>query len=378
MQTRKPSGKFPLWLHPTGQWCKKIKGTFHYFGKDQDAALKRYVKSKDDLAAGRKPRDEAGVASIADVANAFLTMKEQRVASGELSQALWSQYHVTCDKLIDHFGRSRSVTDLRPEDFAGLRAKVAVGVGPVTLLNFITKARVVFKFAFDFGMIDRPVLYGNAFERPSKGILRRQRAANGERLITAGDAWRLIGAADPQLRAMIFLGLNGGMGATDCSLLTRSMLTTRPGWLNYPRPKTSTPRRFPLWPETIAAVDAVADIRPDAKSPEHEDRVFLTRLGQPWVRFNGKEGKRTTMDAVACQFIKLAATTKVKATFYLLRHLHRTIADELPDRPAIDLIMGHSDHSMASHYREKISDERLAAVTSHIRKWLMAGKPEDK
>ena len=37
---------------------------------------------------------------------------------------------------------------------------------------------------------------------------------------------------------------------------------------------------------------------------------------------------------------------------------------------SIDYIMGHMDDSMSAVYREKISDERLQAVTDHIHQWL--------
>ena len=37
------SDKFPLTLHPTGQYCKKIKGKIHYFGSDKKQALQRYL-----------------------------------------------------------------------------------------------------------------------------------------------------------------------------------------------------------------------------------------------------------------------------------------------------------------------------------------------
>ena len=38
------SDKFPLTLHSTGQYCKKIKGKMHYFGKDKKQALERYLE----------------------------------------------------------------------------------------------------------------------------------------------------------------------------------------------------------------------------------------------------------------------------------------------------------------------------------------------
>jgi integrase len=309
------------------------------------------------------------------VVNAFLTAKRERVNTGELSEAMWGQYYATCDKVVDHFGRGRTVNDIQPEEFARLRASVATSVGPVTLLGFVTKTRVLFKFAYDFGLLDSPVRYGNAFDRPSRKTLRLNRAAKQPKLFAAVDVWKLINAADPQLAAMIFLGLNGGMGATDCAQLTRPMLASRRGWLDFPRPKTGTLRRFPLWPETVAALCAVRTVRPEARNDTHADRVFLTRTGQPWVRFSGDEkGKRSVMDAVAWRFGKLAERTGVVGSFYALRHTFRTVADELPDQPAINFLMGHVDNSMADSYRERIADNRLKAVTDHVRAWLWAGR----
>src|SRR5262249_16309780 len=56
--------------------------------------------------------------------------------------------------------------------------------------------------------------------------------------------------------------------------------------------------------------------------------------------------------------------------YYTLRHTFRTTADEVRDQPAADYIMGHEVPHMSSIYRETISDERLKAVTDHVRAWL--------
>ncbi|MBM4025514.1 MAG: hypothetical protein FJ280_08915 [Planctomycetes bacterium] len=40
--THKRHDKFPLTLHPTGQYCKKIRGKIYYFGKDKEEALRLY------------------------------------------------------------------------------------------------------------------------------------------------------------------------------------------------------------------------------------------------------------------------------------------------------------------------------------------------
>jgi hypothetical protein len=39
---------------------------------------------------------------------------------------------------------------------------------------------------------------------------------------------------------------------------------------------------------------------------------------------------------------------------------------------AVDHIMGHARNDMASVYRERISDERLAAVSDRVRAWVFA------
>jgi integrase len=67
-----------------------------------------------------------------------------------------------------------------------------------------------------------------------------------------------------------------------------------------------------------------------------------------------------------------------RRNFYMLRHTFRTMADESKDQLAVDFIMGHEVPHMSAVYRETISDERLRAVTEHIRKWLFAPAPVEK
>ena len=38
------SDRFPLTLHRTGQFCKKIKGKLYYFGTDKQRASRRYLE----------------------------------------------------------------------------------------------------------------------------------------------------------------------------------------------------------------------------------------------------------------------------------------------------------------------------------------------
>ncbi len=376
MPTRGRSDKFPLTLHPTGQWCKKRRGRTYYFGNDRAEALKRFANEWDDILAGRPPRPRVGDLAVADLCNRFLTEKRNRVDAGELSEGTWGEYYHACSRVVEAFGRDRPVGDLRPEDFGRLRAAAAKRLGPVALSKFVTLVRTVFAHAYKAELIDAPVRFGGGFDKPPRRVMRLERARKGPKLIGADDARKLVDAADPPMRAMILLGLNGGMGATDCANLTRRALAARPGWAEYPRAKTGVPRRFPLWPETVAAIQAACAVRPDPKDPSDAECVFLTRSGNRWVRFKGRDGTRgVALDAVTQRFKKLAdrLNLAVPGGFYVLRHTFRTVADEARDGPAADLVMGHADPSMAGRYRERIADERLRRVVDHVRAWLAAG-----
>src|SRR4051812_9037065 len=107
MATPKRRDKFPLWLHPSGQWCKKIKGRSYYFGTDREGALKRYVAEREDIDAGRPPRRRAEDVTVAGLVDAFLTEKRNRVDAGELSARTWADYHATCRAVATGFGKAR-------------------------------------------------------------------------------------------------------------------------------------------------------------------------------------------------------------------------------------------------------------------------------
>jgi integrase len=251
----KPYPDFPLFAHATGRWAKKIRGQMVYFGPwaDPDAALNKYLSAKDALHAGRKPREVSAGVTIKELCNRFLNAKQALVDSGELTKRSWQDYKAACDLIVSRFGKSRLVADLDPEDFSALRTKLAVKWGPVTLGNVIQRMRVVFKFAWDDGLIDRPVRYGQGFKRPSRKVVRIDRAKKGPKLFTADEVRRLIDAAGPAMKAMILLGINGGLGNADCGHLPRSAVDLGAGIIDFPRPKTGIARRVPLWPRTLPA-----------------------------------------------------------------------------------------------------------------------------
>jgi hypothetical protein len=87
-QSAKPYPEFPLTGHPTGRWCKKVRGRVIFFGKidDPQAALDKWLKEKDELLAGRVPREQlADDTTLREVANAYLRHQQTLLDTGELS-----------------------------------------------------------------------------------------------------------------------------------------------------------------------------------------------------------------------------------------------------------------------------------------------------
>ena len=329
MATPRRPNKFPLRLHATGQWTKRIRRKQYYFGKDRDAALKEYVRVVDDLQAGRTPRpkQDDGL-TVRDLCNTYLTARRRDVDSGELGSRSWGDYLKTCERLVAEFGPGRMVDDLRAEDFAKLKAKVAKRLGPISIGKAVQFTRTIFRFAYETGLIERPIRYGNLFDRPPKRVIRLAKEKAGEKLIEAAAVLAMIDAAEPQLRAMLLLGLNCAFGQGDCSGLNRAQFKKRPGWISAARHKTGIARRCPLWLETIAALDAVMAIRPAPRDDVDQDAVFLTRQGVRWVRWidAGETKVGTRRDSAAEAFNRLTKQLglTVPGGPYVLRHVpHR-------------------------------------------------------
>jgi integrase len=368
---------------------KKIRGKLHYFGRwgrvvdgqlqrvpgdGWQEALDLYKSQADDLHAGRTPRVASGGLTLADLCNRFLTAKLRKVESGELSARMFAEYRVITDLIVSMFGANRPVGDLAGDDFEELRAAMAKRWGPYRLTNAVVRVRSVFKYGTENGLIDKAVRFGTEFRGPGKAVVRRHRAAGGAKMFEAAELWKLLDAASPQMRAAILLGVNCGFGNTDVAALQFEHLNLETGWVNFPRPKTGIPRRCPLWPETVAAIRAEAAERPKAATYAECGTVFLTERGTRLVRAAGGVSR---CDQVAVRFarlVKRCGLHREGVGFYTLRHVFRTVADGARDPVATDLIMGHADPSMGAHYRERVDDARLAAVTDHVRDWLLAGR----
>ncbi|HEY2416171.1 MAG TPA: tyrosine-type recombinase/integrase [Pirellulaceae bacterium] len=391
--------QFPLFPHWSQRWAKKVRGKLHYFGSvagdpKGTKALDLWNEQKDDLIAGRLPRAKSDALTLAELCNRFLGSKRADLDAGKLTARSFVEYHRTTDLLIAHFGKNRVVIDLRADDFESLYIKLARKHSVVSLGREITHAKSVFRYAMESDLVEKVIKVGPKFRAPSKSDRRKARANQqhkyGKRLFTAEEMQKLIAAAGLQLRAMLLLGCNAALGNTDCALLPMSAIDLETGWLDYPRPKTGVQRRVPLWHETIEALKAVIAKRKPPKNPDTARLVFVTKRGQPWVRYELTEtpNEAGTLDiagvaddAIAKAIRKLLGELGIYRrglSFYSIRHTFETVAGGCRDQVAVNAVMGHVDASMAAEYREHIEDERLIAAVNHVREWLFAKNETSK
>ncbi len=176
-------------------------------------------------------------------------------------------------------------------------------------------------------------------------------------IFTSEDIRWLLDAADVQMRAMIWLGLNCGFGCTDCAELKWSNLDITNCRVKLARKKTGISRDLPLWPETI---DALGKITRKGKL------VFYTSRGNQFVRMvlktdgNGNS-KYTTQNSITRKFSKLIKKDGLKVPkgtgFYTLRRTAATIAARSGDPFAVQRLLGHANLQMATRYVQDVSQQ---------------------
>lgn len=371
----KPHPDFPLFRHATGRWAKKVRGKFEYFGKidddpDGQAALNLWLEQKDYLLAGRRPPLKTDELTVGDLANRYLTFKTQLLKSGELAKRTFDRYYANCATIVAFLGKTRPVDDLQPDDFQELRASIAEKYGPVSLANEIQMTRSLFKYGFDNALLSRPIVFGQGFRKPSAKTLRRNRVAKGPKMFTAEQIRKMLEVATVNMKAMILLAINGGLGNTDLALIPVSAVNLRSKWLNYPRPKTAIERKIPLWPETVAAIRVVKTQRKKNHVPDSEKLLFVGVRGTTYVCEH--LGYRVNQEAAG-----VIEKAKIKGrTFYDLRRTFQTIAEGCRDLTAVQSIMGHAPAAddMSAIYRQRVDDERLLAVVNYVHDWLFPKK----
>ena len=243
-------------------------------------------------------------------------------------------------------------------------------MAPKTVANAIARIRAVFNYAENEELIPGRVQYGKSFQKPDAKTMRKAKNKNGEKKFKAEEIKKVLDVASPQMKAMILLGINCGLGNNDCAKLTREHI--KDGWHDFPRPKTGIERRCPLWPETVEALNGFK---------WGEEYIFVTKYGNTW---EPKTSKDSPISNEMAKLMKKVGVYQKDRSFYSLRHTFNTVGLRAQGkfatdkRVAVKYIMGHvpDENDMTENYdQEAPPDKDLLAVTKHVRKWLFGKNP---
>lgn len=361
---RKQAETLTLTRRSDGRFCKKIGGTIHYFGRDEEKARQALLDFY-QLKGVSSPSERPDRTTVQGAGEAFLARQQQRVDDGDLSKGTFDDYDVAISEFAGHVGPDVRVSDLRADQFGAFRAHLAKRLGTGALDRNIQAVRTMFKWAYDNRVIDAVPRYGDRFHK-SKASDRGQEQAvkiekHGHRVFSTNELRAILKheKCSGDLRTFILLGLNAGFYSKDCSDLDWSEIRIegRDMIVDRYRVKNSRPQRFICWPEVRAAIEA--------KRAKKSGRVFLTVFDNPW-----NEG---TKDAIGQQFDALLESADVKRKglgFGALRHTHISAVGALGDLNAARRVRGHQIREIERHY-DTPSIKRLRAVTSLARQALL-------
>jgi len=353
------SDKFPLTLHKTGQFCKKIKGKLYYFGTDKQRALQRYLEQAAYLHAGKTPtpRPSQDRLSIKILCNLYLDHQESRAEIGEIKSRHVSDQILLLRDFVRFVGPNRPVSDISTIELQNYRKRlIKARKSPNTINNRIAAFKAMYNWALDNEVID------NA---PRLKVVKKVTPPKQEKsTFTMTQIHKILQNASPQMKAMIWLGLNCGFGCTDCGELKWKDIDLQNGRVDFPRGKTGIGRNLPLWSETIRALNEI---------PVSGELVFYTRKGSPWVRTvkgvgkGGKEKYKKTNN-VSKEFSKLMKRTGIKMEkgvgFYTLRRTAATLTARSGDPFAVQRLLGHADLKMATTYVQDVSEQTDRAINN--------------
>jgi integrase len=364
------SDKFPLTLHKTGQFCKKIRGRLYYFGNDKQVAMKRYLEQAAYLHAGKnEPKSYNSNFPIKTLCNLYLQHQESRLAVGEIKPRQICDQTILLKDFAKYLGSHRHVSEVTTIDLQNYRQRlIRSGKCPNTINKYISAIKAMYNWATENEITkDIPNL---------KAVKKITRPKNEKPTFTIEQIKKLIKNADLQMSAMILLGLNCGFGCTDCAELKWNNLDLEQSRVIFPRGKTGISRNLWLWPETVETLK---------KLPHSGELVFYTSFGNPWVRVvkqkdeKGNE-KYLKDDAISKKFCKLLREVGIAlgkgVGFYTLRRTAATLAAKSGDPFAVQTLLGHADLKMASVYVQDVSEQTDRAINNSRKLLFQENEPE--
>jgi integrase len=359
------SDKFPLALHPTGQYCKKIKGKIRYFGTDKKKALERYLAQATFLHGVQSLTQKASKVKMAlkQLCELYLQYQHSRVLAGALTPKHYNEDIGSLGRFVSFLGQGCRIESISTLDLQNYKRKLQSAYGSVDRQNLhISILKAMFHWARRNDVLEA-IPNIDAISK-GKTVHKEMYTFNSEQIK------KLLSAADVKMQAMIWLGLNCGFGCTDCGTLKLKDLDLNGSRVKLGRNKTGVRRNFPLWPETIKALKEL---------PRSGSSAFCTSQGQPWVttviKTNGNgEREYTSVNRITPRFSRLMKKVGINAPkgtgFYALRRTAATTAARSGDPFAVQRLLGHVDLTMATRYVQDVS-KQTDRVIENSRRYVL-------
>jgi len=263
------SDKFPLTLHPTGQYCKKIKGKIRYFGKDKKKALEKYLAQSTYMHGPQSLAEKIsnGKMTLRQLCNLYLQYQNSRVLVGDITAKHYNDSKYSLDRLMAFLGPGCRIENISTLDLQNYKRKLQSSYPSIDRQNLhIGIMKAMFHWARKNDVLE---------SIPNIDTISKDRVVHKEKYtFNKKQIRKLLSAADEKMKAMIWLGLNCGFGCTDCSKLQWKDIDFKNNRVNLPRHKTKIGRNLPLWPETINALNEL---------PRSGALVFTTFKDHPWI-----------------------------------------------------------------------------------------------
>ena len=358
------SDKFPLTQHPTGQYCKKIKGKMYYFGSDRKVALQRYLDQATYLHEHQenlRHMPTENHMTLKQLCDMYLKYQYSTLQANDLTASHHNEQISSLNRLLVFLGQQKEINNISTLDLQNYKRRIQKSHVSVCRLNLISIMKALFHWAKKNDILEHI---------PNIDAVSRSKVIHVQRTIfTSEEINTLLDVADVQMKAMIWLGLNCGFGCTDCSELQWKHLDLVKGRVVLPRKKTGISRDLPLWPETIESLKRIS---------RKGSLVFYTARGNPFIRTtlrkneDGQE-RYSTLNTISTKFSRLIKKSGLAVPmgtgFYTLRRTAATMAARSGDPFAVQRLLGHADLQMATRYVQDVSkqtDEVIAKSRAYV------------
>lgn len=109
------SDKFLLTLHPTGQYCKKIRGHIYYFGSDKKQALESYLDQAIFLHGYNSVTQKStnGNMTLKEICDMYLKYQHTKLLANNLSARHHNDQIECLNKLMDFLGQNCKIVCFR-------------------------------------------------------------------------------------------------------------------------------------------------------------------------------------------------------------------------------------------------------------------------